>query len=206
MHFLITAGGTREYIDPVRFISNASSGKTGFALARAALKAGHKVTLISAAGLPAPAKIKTVYVGTAGEMFAAVKKYFPKCDSLVMAAAVADYTPARSAKTKIKKVNRPLTIKLKPTADILNWAATHKKKHQTVIGFALEDKNIKANAEKKLKNKHLDMIIANTPDVISADKARVYIKTVNADWLKIPDVSKNIAAGKIIRLIENLFV
>lgn len=206
MHFLITAGGTREYIDPVRFISNASSGKTGFALANAALKAGHKVTLISATSLSAPAEAETVYVNSANEMFTEVKKHFNKCDCLIMAAAVADYTPARPAKTKIKKTNKPLTIKLKPTADILKWASAHKKKNKKVVGFALEDKNIIANAEKKLKTKHLDMIIANAPDVISVDKTQVYIKTVNTAWLKIPKTAKNIVADKIIRLIENLFV
>ena len=214
MRFLITAGGTREYIDPVRFISNASSGKTGFALAHAALKAGHKVILISACGehsrtaanLPAPAKAKTVYVDTANEMFTQVKMLFNNCDCLIMAAAVADYTPTKPAKTKIKKTNKPLTIKLKPTVDILKWAAAHRKKHQMVIGFALEDKNIRANAEKKLKDKRLDMIIANTPEVISADKTQVYVKTANTPWLKIPNASKDVAAGKIIRLIEGLFV
>lgn len=206
MRFLITAGGTREYIDPVRFISNASSGKTGFALANAALKAGHKVTLISTAKLPTPAKAEIIYINTAAEMFTQVKKHFDKCDCLVMAAAVADYTPVSPVKTKIKKINKPLTIKLKPTPDILKWASTHRKKSQKVVGFALDDKNIKTNAEKKLKTKRLDMIIANTLQVISSDKTQVYIKTVNTDWLKIPKASKNIVAGKIIRLIENLFV
>ena len=206
MHFLITAGGTREYIDPVRFISNASSGKTGFALARAAIKAGHKVTLISAATLPAPAKAKVVYVDTADEMFIAVKKHFSNCDCLIMAAAVADYTLAEPSKTKIKKTNKPLTLKLKPTVDILKWAAAHRKKNQKVIGFALEDRNIKANAENKLKTKHLDMIIANTPDVISSDKTQVYVKTLNSNWLKISNASKNIVAGEIIRFVGKFFV
>jgi len=206
MRFLITAGGTREYIDPVRFISNASSGKTGFALALAALKAGHKVILISAAKLTAPSNAKTVYVNSAQEMFTAVKKYFPNCDCLVMAAAVADYAPAKPSKTKIKKTNKYLTIKLKPTVDILKWAAVHKKNHQKVIGFALEDKNIKVNAEKKLIDKRLDMIVANAPEVISADKTHAYVKTTSTDWLKLPSDSKDVVSGKIIRVIEELFV
>ena len=104
MHFLITAGGTREYIDPVRFISNASSGRMGYALARAALKAGHKVTLITApTALKPPAGARVVRVQTAAEMFRAVKEHFPACDCLIMAAAVSDYTPARPSKTKLKK-------------------------------------------------------------------------------------------------------
>ena len=152
MHFLITAGGSREYIDPVRFISNASSGRMGYSLARAALGAGHKVTLISSkASLPKPAGAKLLPVETAKEMFSAVKKHFTGCDCLIMAAAVADYTPAKKAKLKIKKTDKSLTIKLKPTVDILKWAGKHKGKKQTVIGFALEDKNLKAGAQKKLK-------------------------------------------------------
>ncbi|MHC4574823.1 MAG: phosphopantothenoylcysteine decarboxylase, partial [Planctomycetota bacterium] len=100
MHFLITAGGTREYIDPVRFISNASSGRMGFALARAALQAGHAVTLIAApTSQRVPSGARIVKVATAAEMFGAVKRHFAKCDCLIMAAAVSDYAPVRTAKT-----------------------------------------------------------------------------------------------------------
>ncbi len=122
-----------------------------------------------------------------------------------MAAAVADYTPARPAKTKIKKQNKSLTIKLKPTADILEWAGRHKKKSQIIVGFALEDKNLRVNAEKKLKEKNLDMIIANTPAAIGADKSTVQIKTPADKWLKLPQATKAVAAGRIIRLIQNLW-
>src|SRR4030042_2968045 len=132
LNFLITAGGTREYIDPVRFISNASSGKMGYALALAATKAGHKVTLISASDLQPPVGVDFVGVDSAAEMFAAVKKSFAKCDCLIMAAAVSDYTPIKKSKTKIKKSNRNLIIKLKPTVDILKWAGKSKKKNQIV--------------------------------------------------------------------------
>ena len=103
MRILITAGGTREYIDPVRFISNASSGRMGYALARAALKAGHKVTLITApSSLRVPEGVRAVRVETAAELFEAVKKNFDKCDCLIMTAAVTDYTPCRKLKEKIK--------------------------------------------------------------------------------------------------------
>ena len=127
MHFLITAGGTREYIDPVRFISNASTGKMGYALATAALKAGHKVTLITApANLKPPKEAKTIHVVGADDMLKAVKKNFPKTDCLIMAAAVSDYKPARQSRIKIKKTSAELTIKLKPTTDILKWAGKNK--------------------------------------------------------------------------------
>jgi len=202
MRILITAGGTREYIDPVRFISNASSGKMGYALAREALKAGHKVTLISASDLQPPVGMDFVGVDSAKDMFNAVKKFFPECDCLIMAAAVADYTPARPVKTKIKRTARSLAIKLKPTVDILKWAGKQKKKTQIVCGFALEDRNIRRNAEKKLKDKNLDMIIANTPDAIGSDKTTVQIKTPDSPWAKIENASKTTIAEKIISLIK----
>jgi phosphopantothenoylcysteine decarboxylase/phosphopantothenate--cysteine ligase len=204
MHFLITAGGTREYIDPVRFISNASSGRMGYALARAALEAGHKVTLISASDLQPPVGVEFVGVDSTAEMFVAVKKFFHKCGCLIMAAAVSDYTPARPAKDKIKKTSKYLTIKLKPTTDILKWAGRHKKKNQIIVGFALEEKNLRANAEKKLKEKSLDMVITNTPAAIGSDKAAVEIKTGGWKWLKLRKASKTIVAKKIIADIENM--
>jgi phosphopantothenoylcysteine synthetase/decarboxylase len=219
MHFLITAGGTREYIDPVRFISNASSGKMGYALAQAALKAGHKVTLISASDLQPPVGVEFVGVENAAQMFAAVKKIFYKCDCLIMAAAVADYTPARQSKTKIKKSKKTLTIKLKPTADILKWAGKQKLKTKNlklktknsklktkiVVGFALEDKNLKANAEKKLKEKNLDMIIANTPASIGSEKTQLFIKPAKSPWQKLKPATKQSVAKKIISLVNLKF-
>ncbi|MHC4125487.1 MAG: phosphopantothenoylcysteine decarboxylase domain-containing protein, partial [Planctomycetota bacterium] len=137
MRFLITAGGTREYIDPVRFISNASSGKMGYALARAAAGKGHTVTLISGpTNLKAPSSAKIVSIQTSGEMFEVVTKHFNRCDCLLMAAAVSDFTVAQPASSKIKKTNQALTLRLKPTADILKWAAKNKRE-KIVVGFAL---------------------------------------------------------------------
>lgn len=204
MHFLITSGGTREYIDPVRFISNASSGRMGCELARAAQRCGHRVTLISASDMEPPVGVDFVGVDSAAEMFAAVKKYFGKCDCLIMAAAVADYTPARPAKAKIKKADKVITIRLKPTADILKWAGKHKSKNQKVAGFALEDKSLRARAEKKLKEKGLDMIIANTPAAIGSEKATFHIRTQKGRWLKLPLATKAAVASKIIYLLERV--
>lgn len=205
-HFLITAGGTREYIDPVRFISNASSGKMGYALAQAAIQAGHKVTLISASDLQPPVGIEFVGVDSAAEMFKAVKKYFFKCDCLIMAAAVSDYTPTKISKVKIKKSKAGLTIKFKPTVDILAWAGNSKKKNQIIAGFALEDKNLRKNAEKKLEEKNLDMIIANAPKTIGANEAAVQIKQRSQKWVKIQEKNKNLIAAEIINLTESLLV
>lgn len=210
MRILITAGATREYIDPVRFISNASSGKMGCVLAIAALNAGHKVTLITTVNRESCIvnRATIIKVETAGEMFEAVKKYFPRCDCLIMAAAVSDYMPAHPAKTKIKKTGKPLTIKLKPTIDILKWAGTQKnakfRRRRVVVGFALEDKNLRQNAERKMQEKNLDMIIANTPAAIGADKTNVQIKTTQKRWLKLPYTAKTTLAKKIIALAEKI--
>jgi phosphopantothenoylcysteine decarboxylase/phosphopantothenate--cysteine ligase len=203
LRFLITAGGTREYIDPVRFISNASSGKMGYALARAAAGAGHSVTLITApTNLPAPEGVAVVRVETASEMFQAVKERLRGCDCLIMAAAVSDYTPVRRPKNKIRRKAKSLTLKLKQTVDILGWAGRHKRRGQIVVGFALDDKNIRVNAERKLREKNLDMVVANTPAAIGADRSSVWIKTTFGDGLAVRNKKKAAIAGKIVRLAE----
>ena len=206
LNILITAGGTREYIDPVRFISNASSGKMGYALARAAIKAGHKVTLISAnTDLRAPRETTLINVVTSDDMFKAVKTEFKKCDCLIMAAAVSDYKPATSSKTKIKKKQTVLALNLKPTKDILKWAGRNKKPGQKLVGFALEDTNLLKNAEQKLKTKKLDMIVGNKPSAIGSDKSTIHIKTQNTNWQTFENISKAISAKRIIAQINNLW-
>jgi phosphopantothenoylcysteine decarboxylase/phosphopantothenate--cysteine ligase len=210
MRFLITAGGTREYIDPVRFISNASSGRMGYALARAAVKAGHEVTLITApTALKPPAGAQVICVESAAEMFEAVKEQFPRCDCLIMAAAVSDYTPARPSKTKLKKQANTLTLELKPTQDILQWAGKHKSgpratRHgpRLLVGFALEDRDLRANAERKLREKNLDMIVANALGAISAERTTVHIKRQGMEWIHLAEAAKATIAGKIISLLQ----
>ncbi len=206
MRFLITAGGTREYIDPVRFISNASSGKMGYALARAALKAGHDVTLITAPiALKPPTGARVVNVESAAQMFAAVKEHFSACDCLIMAAAVSDFTPARPSKTKLKKDGglKP-TLQLKPTPDILKWAGRHKAPSQIIVGFALEDRDLRANAERKMRDKHLDMIVANTPSAIGAEISTVHVKTAHAKWIEFGPAQKGVTARRVLQRIEGL--
>ena len=205
MKFLITAGGTREKIDPVRFISNASSGKMGYALARAAKRAGHQVVLITAAnGLKAIEGVREVEVESAGEMFEAVKTEFGECDCLLMAAAVSDYTPSLPAKNKIKKSDEPMVIFLKATQDILKWAGQHKRAGQLVVGFALEDEDVRGRAQGKLESKKLDMIVANTPAAIGAEKSCIEIKTPAGQWRTFPTASKDVNSRKIIKAIEQL--
>jgi len=180
----------------------------GYRLAEAAVQAGHKVTLITApANLVPPKKVKTVKVETSEDMFDAVRDCFDGCDCLVMAAAVSDYKPAKTSKTKIKKEKAERTIELKPTKDILAWAGAKNKKlknKKIIAGFALEDKNLRKNAEQKLKTKNLDIIIANGPEAIGANRSSVQIKTIDTEWVTLPIATKRITAKKIVCIIENL--
>ncbi len=204
MRILITAGGTREYIDPVRFISNASSGRMGYALARAAIARGHKVTLISApVAIRPPKGAKVINVVSADDMYRQVRRHFTSCECLIMAAAVSDYTPAVFSSVKLKKKNAAMTLKLKPTADILKWAGYNRKK-QIVVGFALEDGNVLENAKEKMASKHADMIIANVPSAIGADRSEIAVRTIYSDWIKLGKRSKSSSAKSIISLIESL--
>ncbi|MFC1762862.1 phosphopantothenoylcysteine decarboxylase [Planctomycetota bacterium] len=208
MHVLITAGGTREYIDPVRFISNASTGKMGYALARAALNGGHPVTLITApTHIRLPASAQTIQVVSASDMFHAVQNSFAKCDVLIMCAAVSDYTVINPASSKLKKTTRTLTLKLEPTVDILQWAGAEKlrtpRKPKLLVGFGLEDQDLKERAEAKLRQKHLDMIVANGPEAIGAEKSVVHIKSTDAPWQTFPLAGKLTQARRILRLIEH---
>ncbi len=206
MRILVTAGGTREYIDPVRFISNASTGKMGYAIARTAAARGHIVTLITApTAMKTPSHVDTVNVVTSREMFDAVKDNFDQCDCLIMAAAVSDYAPVRTSKKKMKKSASDLTVKLKPTSDILAWAGKNKK-GRIVVGFALEDEKLLERAEQKLTDKNLDMIVANSLSSIGTDAATVHIKAIDRGWLTIRDTPKRKIATKIIGQVEAMSI
>ena len=161
LRFLITAGPTREPLDPVRFISNASSGRMGFALAEAAMAARHHACLIAGAThLQPPTMRELVRVTTAAQMFEAVSTRLAGTDVLIMAAAVADYRPQLLSPSKIKKSTGPLTLVLEQTADILAGAA-RTKGSRIHVGFAAETENLLENARAKLEAKDLDLIVAN---------------------------------------------
>ncbi|MBM4264977.1 MAG: bifunctional phosphopantothenoylcysteine decarboxylase/phosphopantothenate--cysteine ligase CoaBC [Deltaproteobacteria bacterium] len=158
---LITAGPNREPIDPVRYISNRSSGKMGYAVARAALRRGAQVTLVSGpTALEPPAGARFLPVLTARQMLEAMQKEFSACSAVVMAAAVADYHVAEVADKKLKRGNGPLEIRLEPNPDILKLLGAAKD-GKLMIGFAAETNDLIANAQKKLREKNLDMIVAN---------------------------------------------
>lgn len=162
LKLLVTAGATREDIDPVRYITNRSSGKMGFAIAEAAARRGAEVTLVCGiSALKTPYGVKRIDVVSSDDMFEAVDALFGECDALVMAAALADFTPAEKAAQKLKKNGRQdMTLELRATRDILK-AMGAKKGGRTIVGFAAETQNIRENALKKLEEKNLDMIAAN---------------------------------------------
>lgn len=159
---LVTAGPTQEPIDPVRYITNHSTGKMGFAIARAAMERGAEVTVIYGnTPVEPPLLVNAVKVRTAAEMLAAVKTHFPQSDILIKSAAVADYAPAEYHDSKVKKKDGDLTLPLKRTADILREISSLKQPGQQVCGFSMETENLLENSKKKLMEKGLDLIVAN---------------------------------------------
>ena len=160
---LVTAGATRESIDPVRFITNHSSGKMGFAIARAAMLRGAEVTVVAAhTDVEPPMFVNVVKVQSAEDMFNAVKEHLDESDIVIKAAAVADYTPVTVADNKIKKSDDDMSIQLKRTTDILKYIGEHKRDGQVVCGFSMETENVIENSRKKLTKKNCDMICANS--------------------------------------------
>jgi phosphopantothenoylcysteine decarboxylase/phosphopantothenate--cysteine ligase len=159
---LITAGPTREHLDPVRFLSNGSSGKMGYALAAAAAARGWHIDLVSGpVALPSPPGISTHRVVSAADMLAACEPLFPSCNLFIAVAAVADYRPKEISAQKEKKKGGPVTLELVPTVDILRTLAARKQPSQTVVGFAAETNDVEAYARRKLAEKKLDWIVAN---------------------------------------------
>lgn len=160
---LITAGPTYEAIDPVRFIGNHSSGKMGISIAQELVEKGAEVNLIiGPSSINIPGRINTIHITSADEMYEATFKFFNKSDIIVMAAAVADYTPENPSKEKIKKHDEGLTLQLTKTKDILAKAGELKTKNQILVGFALETENGKENAIKKMSVKNVDLIVLNS--------------------------------------------
>jgi len=205
VHIVITAGGTREPIDPVRFIGNRSSGKMGYALTDAARDRGATVTLITApTSLPEPAGIEAIHVRTATEMMEAVAKAVSRADALIMAAAVADYQPKGTAKAKIKKESAGLTLELVRTPDIL----AEVKGNFLKVGFAAESEDIVANARKKLTQKQLDLVVANDitdPESgFGADTNKVTLIDKQGKVESLPLMSKREVADRILDRVREL--
>ena len=159
---LVTAGPTQEAIDPVRYITNHSTGKMGYAIARAAARRGAQVTLVSGpVSLDAPLGVKLVPAASAREMFEAVTAVSREQDIIIKSAAVADYRPVHVGTEKTKKTDGNMNIELERTDDILAWLGSHRREGQVLCGFSMETQNMLENSQAKLKKKHVDMIIAN---------------------------------------------
>ncbi|MBU0716381.1 MAG: phosphopantothenoylcysteine decarboxylase [Verrucomicrobia bacterium] len=206
MRILITAGPTREAIDPVRFLSNRSSGKMGYALARVAVRRGHVVTLISGpVALRPPPKVSFVAVTTADEMLAAVKRYLSQCDALIMAAAVADWRPRRVSAQKIKKATGYRLLCLEPTPDILKQLRS-KKGRRVFIGFAAETERLLTGARRKLAEKGLDLVVANDVSRRDAgfevDTNRVTLLEAGGGVRVLPLMTKMKVAARILDWLE----
>jgi len=207
LHVVITAGGTREPIDPVRFIGNRSSGKQGHALAAEAADRGAKVTLVTTVGLPAPRTADVVRVETAGQMDEAVRAVASAADVIVMAAAVADFRPAEVATKKLKKHDGVPEVVLEPTVDILAGLGERKRPGQTVVGFAAETDRVRQNATSKLVAKGADLIVANDVTAAGAgfehDTNSVVILHADGTEREVPLADKRVIARSVFDAVIN---
>jgi phosphopantothenoylcysteine decarboxylase/phosphopantothenate--cysteine ligase len=201
MQFLITAGPTREYLDPVRYLSNASSGRMGCALAAAAKAAGHEVVLVfGPASVKPPAVDELVRVTSAADMFEAVVARFDGCDVFVSAAAVCDYRPTVREERKTKKSEGRITLELERTADIL--LAMSKRRHrQVLVGFCLETDDLERHARDKLQVKRLDLVVANGPEAIDADRQDALLITAGGGCERLEGVTKEELARRILAAV-----
>lgn len=202
---LITAGPTIEAIDPVRFITNHSSGKMGYSIARVACRRGANVTLVSGpVNLCAPVGVNTVNVKSAAQMFEAVKEKFEGSDIIIKAAAVADYRPKKVSDEKVKKSDDELSIELERTEDILAWLGKNRRPGQILCGFSMETQNMLENSRAKLEKKNLDMICANNLKTEGAgfgiDTNVVTIISKNRE-VELPILSKEDVASRILDFI-----
>lgn len=204
MRILVTAGPTREFFDSVRFISNPSSGRMGYAIAAAAASRGHDVLLVSGpVELPDPAGVEVRRVVSAREMFAAATARFDECHAAVMTAAVCDYRPARCRAHKLKKQNRPRTIRLQPTPDVCAHLGAAKGS-RVVIGFAMEDHDHRQNAERKLRRKRCDAIVLNGIANVASETAEINILRFDTGWSGPFTGAKDQIGVTVVRLVEEL--
>ena len=208
MRVLVTAGPTREALDPVRYLTNRSSGKMGYAMADAFARTGHRVLLISGPTvLDVPDGVDFLPIETAAEMFDAVQRHIGRMDAAVFAAAVADYRPAEVSDQKIKKTGETLTLELVRTADILGSVRVEFGFIGTLVGFAAETRDLEANAKDKLKRKGCDLVIANdvSKPGIGFDSDRNEVLLVFPEHVEaLPEDEKHHLAPRIVREIERI--
>ena len=199
---LISAGPTQEALDPVRYLTNHSTGKMGYALARMAMLRGAEVTLVSGpVSIAPPPFVRLVPIVSAQDMFEAVTAHAPQSDLIFMAAAVADYTPVQYADDKIKKHDADMQIPLKRTQDILGYLGEHRKENQIICGFSMETRDMLENSRAKLQKKRVDMICANNLKVPGAGfgvDTNVITMITQTETTELPLLSKDAAANAIL--------
>jgi phosphopantothenoylcysteine decarboxylase / phosphopantothenate---cysteine ligase len=199
---LITSGPTRQYLDPVRYLSNASSGRMGAALAAAAIEAGHRVTIVSGpVEVAYPPEAEVIPVVSTEEMLAACQRAFPACDGLIAAAAPCDFRPAGVAPQKIRKSGEPLRLELIETPDIVATLAAERR-GQWIVGFALETEEQLARARQKLEQKKCDLIVVNGPKAINASQTQVEILGKEGQSLGSFAGSKSDVARSVFEIIR----
>jgi phosphopantothenoylcysteine decarboxylase/phosphopantothenate--cysteine ligase len=203
--FLITAGPTHEPIDPIRYISNRSSGKMGYAIAEAALDVGHDVILISGSvNLSPPRNTNFTSVSTSDEMFDAVHQHADSSDICVLCAAVADYKPAEVSPVKIKKCAAQVSLELIPTRDILHSLGRRLNRKFLLVGFAAETDHLEANATKKLREKNCDIIVANDARIaMETDENELLILFRDGETKKISRAPKQILARELVKIFSD---
>ncbi len=209
MHIVVTAGPTQEAIDPVRYLTNHSSGKMGYAIARQAANRGAQVVLISGpSSQPVPSNVTVVPVKSAQDMFAAVQQYYAQADAVVKAAAVADYRPKTVAVQKIKKSDGDWCLELERNPDILAWLGEHKER-QILVGFAAETNDVQQNALGKLQRKHLDLIAANDltreHSGFARDTNQITLYGADGSVQALPVLSKEAAADCLLDQVLRLY-
>ena len=205
MNFLVSAGPTREFFDTVRYISNPSSGKMGYAMAREASRRGHGVTLITGpVALKPPPNVAVVPVVSAAQMARACKRAFRDTDAVVMTAAVCDYRPRDRLDHKLAKRGRPRRVVLEPTEDIAT-ALGRRKGNRLLIAFAMEDHDPYRRAERKLQRKNCDLIVLNGPENVGGDQAVVELYRPRQGWSDPIRGSKAAIARRLVRMIEAMW-
>jgi len=202
MRVLITSGPTREYLDDVRFLSNASSGRMGFAIAESALAAGHEVVLVTGpVALEPPAGCEVHHIETTDELLETCVKIFPSCAGVIAVAAVCDYRPVERVVGKINKTGAAVTFEFIETADVLAELGRHKD-GRWIVGFALESQDPRENAMRKLKMKNCDCIVVNDTSAIAADSNDVEVLNPDGDTVATFSGSKPRVAAELFAWIE----
>ena len=203
MRILVTAGPTREFVDDVRFLSNASSGRMGYSIVDAAMKRGHEVLLVTGpVELPAPAATEVHAIETTNELRARCLELFPQCDGVIAAAAVCDYRPRERVAGKLTKTGRPIVLELVETSDVLAELGGQKE-HRWVVGFALESQDPRTNAMRKLRMKNCDCIVLNDTAAISSLENHVEILSPEAEIIAEFRGPKTEIAAQLIVFVES---